>query len=71
MARTAAVIATGHATGVKIHRIRSKKRKVAGLEGEEEVDRMTDRYRTAISFGWRYEGKKETDKETKEMEIVD
>jgi hypothetical protein len=58
LARTAAIIATGYATGVDIRRLRSKKRKVAGLAGEEEVDRMTDSNRTAISFGWRYAGKK-------------
>lgn len=60
LARTAAVIATGYATGVHIDRIRSRKRTVAGLDGEEEVDRMTDSHRTAISFGWRYAGKKDS-----------
>jgi hypothetical protein len=60
LARTAAIIATGYATGVDIRRLRSKKRKVAGLDGEEEVDRMTDSNRTAISFGWRYAGKKDS-----------
>jgi hypothetical protein len=60
LARTAAVIATGYATGVDVKRLRSKKRTVAGLEGEEEVDRMRDKYRTAISFGWRYAGKKDS-----------
>lgn len=60
LARTAAVIATGYATGVNIDRLRSCKRKVAGLDGEEEVDRMTDSHRTAISFGWRYAGRKDS-----------
>ena len=60
LARTAAVIATGYATGVNIDRLRSCKRKVAGLDGEEEVDRMTDSHRTAVSFGWRYAGKKDS-----------
>lgn len=60
LARTAAVIATGYATGVDIDRIRSRKRKVAGLDGEEEVDRMTDSHRAALSFGWRYAGKKDS-----------
>jgi len=59
LARIAAVIATGYATGVDIDRIRSHKRKVAGLDGEEEVDRMADRDGTEISFGWRYAGKKD------------
>ena len=60
LARTAAVIATGYAAGVDIDRLRSRKRKAAGLDGEEEVDRMTDRHRAAISFGWRYAGKKDS-----------
>lgn len=60
LARTAAVIATGYATGVDIDRIRSRKRQVAGLDGEEEVDRMTDSHRAALSFGWRYAGKKDS-----------
>lgn len=58
LARTAAAIATGYAVGVDVDRIRSQKRTVAGLEGEEEVDRMTDQYRTALSFAWRFAGKK-------------
>jgi len=60
LARTAAVIATGYATGIHIDRIRSRKRTIAGFDGEEEVDRMTDSHRTAISFGWRYAGKKDS-----------
>lgn len=60
LARTAAVIATGYATGIHIDRLRSRKRTVAGFAGEEEVDRMTDSHRTAISFGWRYAGKKDS-----------
>ena len=60
LARTAAVMATGYATGVNMDRLRSCERTVAGLGGEEEVDRMTDRHRAAISFGWRYAGKKDS-----------
>lgn len=60
LARTAALIATGYATGVDIERLRFRKRKVAGLDGEEEVDRMADKYRTALSFMWRYAGKKDS-----------
>lgn len=56
--RTTAVIATGYAGGVEIERIRSRKRMVAGLSGEEEIDRMTDKDGTELDFGWRYAGQK-------------
>ena len=60
LARVAAAIATGYANGVGIDRIRSHKRKVAGLDGEEEVNRMTDKDGAEINFVWRYAGKKDS-----------
>jgi hypothetical protein len=57
MARTSAAMTTGFASGVDIKRLRSHKRKVAGLDGEEEVDRMKSTQRTMISYAWRYPGK--------------
>jgi len=56
--RTTAVITTGYAAGVDIERIRSRKREIAGLKGEEEVDRMTGIDGTELDFGWRYAGEK-------------
>lgn len=56
--RTTAVITTGYAAGVDIERIRSRKREIAGLKGEEEVDRMTSKDGTELDFGWRYAGEK-------------
>lgn len=57
LGRVAAVIATGYNVGVDINRIRSRKRRVAGLDGEEEIDRMKDQYKTVLSFAWRSPGK--------------
>jgi len=56
--RTTVVITTGYAAGVDIERIRSRKREIAGLKGEEEVDRMTSKDGTELDFGWRYAGEK-------------
>jgi len=56
LGRVAAVIASGYNVGVDIDRIRSRKRRVAGLDGEEEIDRMKDQYETILSFAWRYPG---------------
>lgn len=56
--RTTAAIATGYAGNIDIERIRSRKRTVAGLPGEEEIDRMSDNDKTELDFGWRYAGEK-------------
>lgn len=56
--RTTAVIATGYAGNVEIERIRSRKRQIAGLKGEEEVDRLSHQGKIELDFGWRYAGEK-------------
>lgn len=60
LARTAAAILTGFAFGVDIKKIRSHKRTVAGLDGEEQVVRMKDKDGTELDFTWRYAGKKDS-----------
>ena len=60
LARTAAVIASGYAAGVKIERIRSRKRTLSGIVGEEEVDRMKSKDDAKLSFAWIYSGKKDS-----------
>jgi hypothetical protein len=60
LARVAAAIVTGYASGVDTDRIRSRNRTVAGLDGEEQVVRMSDKDGTELSFIWRYAGKKDS-----------
>ena len=60
IARTAAAIASGFASGVEIKKIRSEKRKLAGLDGEEEVVSATAQGKTQLDFGWRFAGRKES-----------
>ncbi len=60
IARTAAAIASGFATGLEIKKIRSGKRKLAGIEGEEEVVSATADGKTQLDFGWRFAGRKES-----------
>ena len=58
--RTAVAIASGYAAGVNIERIRSRKRTLAGMVGEEEVDRMKSKDDSMLSFAWNYSGKKDS-----------
>ena len=60
LARTAAVIASGYAAGVNIERIRSRKRMLSGMMGEEEVDLMKSKDDAKFSFAWIYSGKKDS-----------
>jgi hypothetical protein len=60
LARTAAAILTRFSFGVDIDKIRSRDRKVAGLNGEEQVVRMKDKDGTELDFTWRYAGKKDS-----------
>jgi hypothetical protein len=55
--KTIDAIATGYASGVKIKKIRSHKRTVADLNGEEEVLRMTEKGKSSLDFVWEYNGK--------------
>lgn len=56
--RVAAIIASGYARGVKVDRLRTVKRELAGFKGEEEDDRMTDKtWGPKLDFCWRYPGR--------------
>lgn len=60
LGRLAAVLGTGFAAGVDIQKIRTGKRDVAGLKGEETVLRAKTPDKTELSFLWRYAGKKDS-----------
>ena len=55
--RLSAAIAAKFSPGVKVEKIRTKKRKVAGLEGEEVIIRGTEEGKTALNFQWNYPGR--------------
>jgi hypothetical protein len=55
--RLSAAIASKYAPGVKVEKIRAKKRPVAGLKGEELILRGTEDGKTALNFQWNYPGK--------------
>ena len=58
--RTVAAMATGFATGLRIKKVRSTKRTVAGLSGEEEILVGDDGRRKNVSFDWEYLGSVES-----------
>lgn len=60
--KSSAVIDSGYAAmaQVKIQRIRSRKREVAGMPGEEVVDRLVTKDKTEFDFGWEYVGKNDS-----------
>jgi hypothetical protein len=60
LGRLAATLATGFAAGVDIEKIRTGKREVGGLKGEETVLRAKTKDKTDLSFLWRYAGKKDS-----------
>ena len=60
LGRLTAVLATGFAAGVDIEKIRTGKREIAGLKGEETVLRAKTKEKTDLSFIWRYAGKKDS-----------
>jgi hypothetical protein len=57
-----ALIDSGYAAmaQAKIKRIRSQKREVAGMPGEEVVDRLITKDKTELDFGWEYIGKEDS-----------
>lgn len=55
--RLVAAIATNFAPGVDVDRIRTKKRVLASLKGEEVITRLTDENGPELYFGWEYKGK--------------
>lgn len=67
--KTMAAMATGFATGLKIDKIRSRKKIVAGFDGEEEVLKMNDGRGPVLNFAWEYRGRKDSG-EYPEMRIT-
>ncbi len=59
LGRLAAVLSTGFASGVDIKKIRTGKREIVGLKGEETILRAKSEQETDLSFLWRYAGKKD------------
>ena len=57
-----AAIDSGYAAmaQVQIKRIRSQRREVAGMPGEEVVDRLITKDKTELDFGWEYVGKNDS-----------
>jgi hypothetical protein len=43
-----------------IHKIRSHKRTVAGLKGDEIIMKMTEEGDSTLQFGWQYQGKEDS-----------
>jgi hypothetical protein len=56
----AASLATNFAPGVDVDKIRTGKRKVADLPGEEIIARGTDKMGTDLFFAWDYQGKEDS-----------
>ncbi|MGB3941885.1 MAG: T6SS immunity protein Tli4 family protein [Candidatus Manganitrophaceae bacterium] len=48
------------APGLDVSRVRSQKRTVAGIPGEEVILRMTERGKASFLFGWDYLGRKDS-----------
>lgn len=46
--------------GLNIHKIRSQKRTVAGLKGEEIILKMKEEGESTLRFGWQYQGKEDS-----------
>ena len=57
MDRLVASMAVNFAPGVDVDKIRSGKRTVAGLAGQEIITRMSDNDSTELFFAWDYQGK--------------
>ncbi len=65
----AAALATNFAPGIDVEKIRGHKRTVAGLKGEELVNRITEATGPELYFGWKYLGKEDSG-EHPEIEIT-
>ena len=74
LGRLAALLATKFAGNVEIEKIRTGKRTVAALPGEETILRANEKGRKELSFMWRYAGEKDSGEHPKiliEMESPD
>ncbi len=60
LGRLAAALGSGLASGVELDKIRTAKREIGGLKGEETVLRAKTKTQTDLSFLWRYAGKKDS-----------
>lgn len=62
MDRLGALVTSGYASGfgVSVDKIRTGKRKVAGLKGEEAIFRMEDSEREEVTFSWEFSGKEDS-----------
>jgi hypothetical protein len=60
--KASATIDSGYASAanVSIKNIRSQKREVAGMPGDEVIDRLTDKDKKTLDFGWEYIGRKDS-----------
>ncbi len=56
ISRTEAAIVTGFTPGINVNKIRSRKRPVAELPGEEEILQGDDGIKKDLSFDWEYLG---------------
>lgn len=71
VSRTIAAMATGFATGLDINKVRSRKRTVAGLHGEEEILQGDDGKHKNVSFDWEFLGNVESGEKPKIQITVD
>jgi len=60
MDRLAASLAVNFAPGVDVDKIRTVKRTVAGLAGQEIVTRLSDKNGKELFFAWDYQGKEDS-----------
>ncbi|GLI38332.1 hypothetical protein KI811_16690 [Geobacter hydrogenophilus] len=60
LGRLAASLMTGFASGVDIDKVRTGKRTIAGMKGEETILRMDDGMKKRLNFIWRYAGDKDS-----------
>lgn len=60
LGRLAASVITGFASGVDVDRVRTGKRTVAGMKGEETILRMDDGRKKRLNFIWRFAGEKDS-----------
>ena len=65
LGRLAASVITGFASGVDIDSVRTGKRTVAGMKGEETILRMDDGRKKRLNFIWRFSGEKDSGNQPK------
>jgi hypothetical protein len=58
--KTTAAIVSKFAYGISVDRIRSRNRTVAGMEGQEELHRLSDKDGKELYFTWEFQGVKDS-----------